>query len=197
MSLTILSMKTILFISTLILPFSVLAEIHKECLTEAVEVALAYKISKTSNGDCSYMTRQNFMEIGQERLDKRRFLKNAIKALDAGGTIPSRLFSPLEHTGVDQDLDKTKICDIVKVRSKMAAKEMMKDCPDGAELFQYILGKQQETERISDVELSTACHKIEELKAEACKGSKIVYNLDSAEKVKVDSKSSASMAIGQ
>ena len=192
-----LCMKTIFFCA-LALPFSAFAEIHKECLSEAVEVALAYKISKTSNGDCSYMTRENFMQIGQERLDKKRFLKNAIKALDVGGTIPSRLFSSLEHTGVDQELDKTKICDVVNVRSKMAAKEMMKDCPDGAELFQYILGKQKETERISDVELSTACHKIEELKAEACKGSKIVYTTSSADKVKVDSgPSGASTAIGQ
>ena len=172
--------------------FSAAAEIHEECLGEAAEVAVAYKISKIADGDCSNINKDGFIHIGEDRTTKKRFLANAIKALNAGEKIPSRLFSSFEHTGQDVDLDKSTICPFVSKRSQLAVKDMMKDCPGGAELFQYMLGKQKETEKVSDVALSTACHKVEELKATACRDSKLVYT--SSEKGQIQTPASASGA---
>lgn len=170
-------MKTILLAALVIFSLPIQSQIHERCLGEAVEVAIAYKVSKIANGDCSNINKDEFMSIGEDRTNKKRFLKNAINGLNAGEKIPSRLFSSFEHTGVDVDFDKATICPVVSKRSELAVKDIMKDCPGGAELFQYMLGKQKETERVSDVSLSTVCHKVEELKAEACRDSKIVYRV--------------------
>lgn len=152
--------------------FSVQAELHHDCMSEAVEVNLAYKMSKISNGDCSSIKRDGFMDFGESRNNKKRFLVNALKSLDSGGKIPSRLFSSFEHSGVDTELGKNEICEVVNKRSQFAVKEMMEDCPEGAEMFQYMLGKQKEMEKVSDVTISEACHTVENLKKQACEESK-------------------------
>lgn len=165
-------MRTILILLTLSFSLRVQAELHHDCMSEAVEVNLAYKMSKISNGNCSSIKRDGFMDFGEERNNKKRFLVNALKSLDSGGKIPSRLFSSFDHSGVDTELGKNDICEVVNKRSQFAVKEMMEDCPEGAEMFQYMLGKRKEMEKVSDVILSEACHTVENLKKQACDESK-------------------------
>jgi hypothetical protein len=140
-------------------------------MNEAVEVALANKILGAANGDCSNIKQDGFMDFCEARNNKKRFLSQALKSLDSGGTVPSRIFSSLDDTSADRELGKNDICAVVNKQSEKAAKEMMQDCPEGAADFQSLLGKQKAMEKISDVALSEACHTVEKLQRQACESS--------------------------
>jgi hypothetical protein len=170
-------MKIILCLG-LILSFSAFAEQDvKHCLGEAVDSAISLKIDIMAEGDCSNLTRDQYREIEETRQHKRRFLKNALKGLKAGVTIPSSLFTELDDPARVIQLDKTNICGVVEKTSIKASKEIMKDCPEGAELFQWIVGRQQDPEKIADISLAHACERIQNLKAQACKESKYTYSV--------------------
>lgn len=153
----------------------------EECLNEAVEISIAYKVSKTADNECSNLNFDAFKSIEESRNSKKRFLINATKSLNDGETISSSLFDSLDSSSSERLLNKDTICDFIKQVSKKAANELMSDCPEGAELFQLIIGKQSEMERVSDVSLHSVCHRVDELKKQACHGSKILYKSFSKE----------------
>jgi len=153
----------------------------EECLSEVVEISIAYRVSKMANGDCSNLNIDSFRDIEENRNSKRRFLKNAVKGFNDGETISSSLFDSLESSGPEVTLDKNNVCDFVSKKSAAVAKEMMADCPKGAELFQVIIRHQNEMEKVSDINLSSVCHKVVNMKEEACRDSKIFYKSCSEE----------------
>jgi hypothetical protein len=181
----------------LILSISAYAEQDVEhCMGEAVDSVISLKIDKMAAGDCSNLTRDQYRDIEQTRQEKRRFLKNAIKGLNGGVTIPSSLFTEIDNPAKVIQLDKTNICGVVEKTSIKASKEIMKDCPDGAELFQWIVGRQQDPEKIVDISLAHACERIQKLKAQACKESKNVYSVSFDAKAEPEKKTAPASASG-
>lgn len=180
----------ILLCLALMMSFSTYAQQDAEhCLGEAVESAISLKIDQLADGDCSSLDRDKYRDIEETRQNKRRFFKNAIKGLNSGLKISSRLFSDLDDPAREVQLDKTNLCEYVQKTSVKAVKEIMKDCPGGAELFQWIIGRQQDPEKISDISLAHACERVQKLKADACRESKIVYfDANSAAKAEPEKK---------
>jgi hypothetical protein len=199
-------MKLIVLLG-LLASFSSFAQDAEECLNEAVQVAIALKISVLAEGDCTSLTREKYREIEETRNAKKRFLKQAIQALNNGNYVPSRFFQDLDDNSPDVLLDKKSICAVVKKKSEQGSKEMMKDCSEktSGELLQLVLGKQQELDKISEISLAHSCERVEKLKKQTCKDSKVVYySLDSAaatekpeESVDIRSGSSSAKASGQ
>lgn len=155
----------------------------EHCIGEAVESEISLKIVRLAAGDCTSLDRDKYRDIEATRQDKRRFLKKAFKDFNAGVPIPASAFMVLANPARDPLLDKTNLCEVVQRTSVKASKEIMKDCPGGAEMFQWIIGRQQDPEKISDISLAHACERVERLKAQACRDSKHVsYSFDSAAK---------------
>jgi hypothetical protein len=194
-------MKLIVLLG-LLASFNSFAQEAEECLNEAVQVAIALKISVLAEGDCTSLTREKYIEIEETRNAKKRFLKQAIQALNNGNNVPSRFFQDLDDNSPDVLLDKKSICAVVKKKSEQGSKEMMKDCSEktSGELLQLVLGNQQELDKISEISLAHSCERVEKLKKQTCKDSKVVYySLDSSaatdkreEPVKIRSGSSSS-----
>ena len=161
-----------------------------DCLSEAVESAIAFKIDKLADGDCSSLDISEFKQIEEDRQSKKRFLKNALQGMHSGVKIPSRLFLSFDDSAADVDLDKSNVCGVVQKKSAQASKEIMKDCPDGAEMFQLIIGKQQDPDKVSEISLAHACEKVQKLKALACRESKIVHKSFSSDKSETTDNSS-------
>ena len=181
-------MKIFLFLA-MTLSFSAFAQQDTEhCLGEAVESAVSLKIDLLAEGDCSSLDRDKYRDIEETRQNKRRFLKNAIKGLNSGLKISSRIFTELDNPAPEVQLDKTNLCEYVQKASVKASKEIMKDCPEGAELFQWIIGRQPDPEKISDISLAHACERVQKLKADACRESKIKYKAFSADKAAEEKK---------
>lgn len=169
-------MKLLVLLS-LFASFNAAAQDGEECLNEAVQVAISLKISALAEGDCTSLTKEKYVEIEETRNAKKRFLKQAVQALNNGNNVPSRFFQDLDDNSPDVLLDKKSICAVVKKKSEQGSKELMKDCPekDGAEMLQLMLGKQQELDKISEISLAHSCERVENLKKQACKDSKVVY----------------------
>ena len=174
-------MKKICLLVTL-LSFSAFAQNPEECFGEAVELSVAYKINALAGGDCSSLDREKYTEIEQTRQNKRRFLKNGLQALKNGENIPSRLFMQLDNNAPDVLLDKNSLCGVLSKTSAQGAKEIMQDCPEGAELFQWNIGRQEDPEKISDISLAHSCERVEKLKEQACRESKNISYLFNASK---------------
>jgi|GEM_PF-4095294 len=153
----------------------------EKCLSEAVEMSVTLKIDQLSRTGCTNIGIEGFRQIEKERQEKRRLYKTALKALTSGGSIPSSLVFSLKENEPDILLDKKSLCLAVQKKSAQAAKEIMKDCPQAAELFPYFITMQKEFDKISEISLAHACPKVRRLKKQACRDSKIVYKLDSAE----------------
>jgi hypothetical protein len=174
-------MKTIFSLILSLICASAHSQRMEECLNEAVEISIAYKVSKIADNECSNLNFDEFKSIEESRNSKKRFLKNAIKGLNEGESVSSALFDSLDSSSSEILLNKDNICDFIKKKSKGAASEIMSDCPEGAELFQLIIGKQRETERVSDVSLHSVCQRVDDLKKQACHDSKLVFKSSSKE----------------
>jgi hypothetical protein len=151
----------------------------EKCLNEAVEMSVTLKIDQLSRTGCTNIGIEGFRKIEKERQEKRRLYKTALKALTSVGNIPSSLIFSLKENEPDILLNKKSLCQAVQKKSAQAANEIMKDCPQAAELFPYFIKMQQEFDKISEISLAHACPKVQHLKKQACRDSKIVYKADS------------------
>ena len=138
-----------------------------DCLEESLEVAISLKIFSLSKGDCSRLGIEQFKEIEGTIQNKKRFLKNALASLNSGQKIPARFFMSFSENPSELELDKNNLCSIVSKTSAGGVKEIMKECPDGAGIFQSMLS----LNRISEINSESACNKINDLKERACKES--------------------------
>ena len=130
-------------------------------------MAISLKVSSLSNGDCSHLGTEQFKEIEATIQNKKRFLKNALASLNSGQKIPARFFMSITETPSELELDKANLCGVVSKISADGVKEIMKECPGGASTFQSMLS----LNRVSEINPSSACRKVNDLKEKACKES--------------------------
>lgn len=167
----------------LLVSWNVQADEAEECLDESVETAVSVKIAAIANGDCSSIDKESFMSFEEDRLNKRRFLKQAKAALAKGETIPASMFEDIDEKGSGKMLDKTNICAFLKEKNLAAIKKyVMQDCShkDGAQMYQWSLKKSG----LADYSLAHVCPKVDEMKTQACKDAKITYEMMDADKKK-------------
>ena len=158
----------------LVLSANVYADTAEECLDESVETAVSVKMSAISGGKCDSIDKESFMSFEEDRLNKKRFLKNAKAALAKGESIPASIFENLDETGSGKMLDKSNICQYLQEKNLAAIKKnVMQDCSGSgaSEIYQWGLKKSE----LKDYSLAHVCNKIEDMKQQACKDSKVVY----------------------
>lgn len=140
-------------------------ESGQDCIERALDAVIAHKVSNMSDGDCSQLNQDSFIELGEGLNDRKRFVIAAKKQIAAGGSVPSDLFSSFEDNTPVRDLYEKDMCDFIKPRTKKIIQQrILKECPEAAEEFEQLLG----TEKFSDEPLSNICNKMEEIKQKAC-----------------------------